>query len=172
MADLPKGKRVINKGKTQQRINLKTLLGRTPTTDEKKRFTLESIELINDRTLDGKDINGKKFTKYSIDYAKKKGVTRNSVDMFLEGDMLDDIEPLTETINTVTFGMENTLSRLKSDNHNNGVTLPKREFFGVTQKEAKRIAKDIRDKKVDVRKRGLTLAEIRAAVNQLGLEQE
>jgi hypothetical protein len=171
MADLPKGKRTINKSKSEQRINLKSLLGRTPTQEEKERFALAAVELINNRTLDGKDIDGKKFTKYSEAYAEEKGVTRDSVDLFLSGDMLDSIEPVAQTANTVTIGLSGDLNLLKSDNHNRGVTLPKREFFGVTKKEADRIAKIIKEDKIEVKESGFTLAELQNALRLLGLEQ-
>ena len=171
MADLI-GKRVITKNKTEQKINLRTLLGRKPTAQEKTLFAELSIELINNRTLDGKDIDGKKFTKYSKDYAAKKGVTRSAVDLFLDGNMLDAIETTGETRDTVSFGIVGGVDALKSDNHNKGVTLPKREFFGITQKEAKRIADEIAaDTPERQEERGFSLADLRAALATLDIEQ-
>lgn len=171
MAELPRGKRTINKSKSIQRVNLKELIGRTPTDDEKNRFTLAAIELINDRTLDGKDINGKKFTKYSEKYAEQKGVSRDAVDMFLTGSMLDGINSISSTVNTVTFGIEGGVDALKSDNHNNGVTLPTREFFGITKAEAERIAREIADSK-NQESIGFTLADLQEAIKQIGLVQD
>jgi phage gpG-like protein len=171
MAELPIGKRVINKSKSEQRINLKSLLGRTPTREEKTAFTLATIELINQRTLDGSDIDGKKFEQYSEEYADKKGVSRNAVDLFLSGDMLDSIDVVDTSTNTVTIGIEGELNRLKSDNHNNGVTLPKREFFGITKDEAERIANSIKSQETESTQEGFTLADIQQALASLGLEQ-
>lgn len=169
------GKRVISKNKTEQKINLRKLLGRTPTRDEKILFAELSIELINNRTLDGKDINNKKFTKYSKGYAEKKGVPRSAVDLFLDGDMLDAIETTAETRDTVSFGIIGGIDAKKSDNHNKGVTLPKREFFGVTKKEANRILDAIKDDSIDLAPStdsgGFSLADLSAALKLLDIEQ-
>ena len=167
MADLPEGKRTINKSKSEQRVNLKSLLGRTPTQREKIAFVELAIDTIENRTLDGVDIDRKKFRQYSAEYAEKKGVTRDSVDLFLTGDMLDSIDPISQTTNTVTFGIEGGTAALKSDNHNKGVTLPKREFFGITQNEAERIAAEIREEPTDT---SFTLGELRAALALLDIE--
>lgn len=171
MADLI-GKRIINKNKSEQKINLRNLLGRKPTSEEKVLFAELAIERINNRTLDGKDVNGKKFTKYSKDYAAKKGVTRSAVDLFLDGDMLDSIDLLAETRDTVVIGIDGGVDALKSDNHNNGVTLPKREFFGITKKEAESIAKDITvDASDNQEGGGFSLTDLRSALALLDIEQ-
>lgn len=175
MAELAPGKRVISKDKSEQRVNLKTLLGREPTEKEKDSFIAEAIEHINQRTLSGKDLEGSKFQRYSKEYAEKKGVTRDSVDLFLKGDMLDSIEPVEKTKNTVTFGILGSTEALKSYNHNTGDTLPKREFFGITRKEAEAIIKRVEDKEESAEveeERGFTLAELKAALESLGLTQE
>jgi len=166
------GKRSITKNKTEQKINLRTLLGRKPTNEEKTLFAELSIELINNRTLDGKDINNKKFTKYSKKYAELKGVPRSAVDLFLDGDMLDAIDTTGSTRDTVSIGIVGGVDALKSDNHNKGVTLPKREFFGVTKKEADRIANTIKSDTVEATEvSGFSLAELRAALELLDIEQ-
>ena len=169
------GKRTITKSKTEQKINLRTLLGRKPTNEEKTLFAELSVELINNRTLDGKDIDGKKFTKYSKAYAAKKGVPRSAVDLFLDGDMLDSIDLTGETRDTIAIGIIGGVDALKSDNHNKGVTLPKREFFGVTRKEAESMIESIRDDgdgdTTKTEARGFTLADLAAALKQLDIEQ-
>ena len=140
------GKITITKKKTQQKINLRELLGHAPSDEQKKLFTEMAIERINERTLNRTDINNRKFTKYSKEYASKKGVTRNSVDLFLEGDMLSSIQPLEETRDTVVFGIDSSEEKqlLKSHGHNKGGgNLPQREFFGITEKEAKKIVKNL-----------------------------
>ena len=91
----------------------------------------------------------------------------------MKGDMLDSIEPVKQTTNTVTFGILENEEALKSYNHNTGDTLPKREFFGITKAEAERIAKNIADRgPVEEEDRGFTLAELRDALASLGLTQE
>jgi len=159
----------ITKKKTQQKVNLKTLLGETPTEAQKDAFVSLASATIENRTLNGKDINNRKFTKYSKAYAAKKGVTRSSVDMFLEGDMLDDIDnKIDETRDTVTYGMVSSGEKLKSHNHNLGVTLPQREFFGLTDKEARKIAKQIKDAK-PVEKQSKSF--VSSALSLLDIEQ-
>lgn len=144
MADF-EGNTTFNKKKLTQRINLKELLGREPTPTEKENFVNEALNRIEDRTLDGNDVSGKKFKPYSKEYADKKGVSRNSVDMFLTGGMLESLKPIKETKNTVTFGIEGGDETLRGYNHQIGDTLPQRAWFGINKDEAQNIAELIRD---------------------------
>jgi hypothetical protein len=170
------GKRSITKNKTEQKINLRTLLGRKPTNEEKTLFAELSIELINNRTLDGDNVDGNKFSAtapYSEAYAAKKGVPINAVDMFLKGDMLDSIKTLSETRDTVSIGIQGGLEAKKSHRHNTGSKgMPKREFFGVTKKEADKIVDTIKSDTVEAAEvSGFSLAELRAALELLDIEQ-
>jgi len=144
MADF-EGNTTFNQKKLSQRINLKELLGREPSDVEKANFVSEALSRIESRTLDGNDVSGKKFTKYSKEYADKKGVTRESVDMFLTGGMLESLRPLKETKNTVTFGIEGGDESKRGYNHQVGDTLPQRAWFGINKDEAQNIAELIRD---------------------------
>ena len=85
------GKLVVSLTELSQNIDLESYLGEKPTESQKKKFVDIAIDVIETRTLDGKTINGGKFKKYSKAYAAEKGVTRSSVDLFLEGDMLESI---------------------------------------------------------------------------------
>ena len=82
--------------------------------------------------------------------------------------------------------MKKGLQTKKGFNHQTGDTLPKREFFAVTDQEAKSITEEIRDKKADKQKvktsnilstresvtsAGVSLAELRAALDLLDIEQ-
>lgn len=134
----------ITKSETSQTFNLKDLLGRTPTSEEKQAFADAAINRIIDRTLDGKTINNTKFKRYSKEYADLKGVTRDSVDMFLSGSMLESIDELSTRGNTVKIGIDGGEDALKSYNHNIGDTVPKRQYFGLSKKETREIAKDIK----------------------------
>ena len=166
------GTRVINKTKSEQKINLRTILGRKPSTEEKERFVIAAIEHINNRTLSGEDVEGSKFHPYSEEYADKKGVTRTSVDLFLKGKMLDSIEPGSSTRDTVAFKIDDSEEAKKSYNHNVGDTLPKREFFGITKSEAESIARDIKGRTEAPQEETFTLAGLRDALALLGIEQE
>jgi len=49
------------------------------------------ISYIQIRSTEGFDKNGKKFPKYSTQYAKSKGVSRSDVDLVLSGEMLENL---------------------------------------------------------------------------------
>jgi hypothetical protein len=140
-----KGKFSKPKSHIYQRFNLKQLLGEEPTSEQKELFASLVNDAIVNRTLDGNDVNGKTFERYSEQYAEKKGVTRDSVNLFLAGGMLDDIkrDAAKESVNTVVVAIKNREQILKAANHDNGDTLPRREFFGVTQKKAEELASRI-----------------------------
>jgi len=172
MADLA-GKRKISVDKSEQEINLRTLLKRTPSQGEKKVFADMAIQLINERTLDGNDIDGRDFTKYSEAYADKKGVSRESVDLFLDGGMLGAIKETGSTRDKVKIGITGGEEAAKSHGHNTGGGfLPKREFFGITRLEADKIAKDIGISAKAEEPRRRTLAELKALLATLVLERD
>jgi phage gpG-like protein len=162
----------ISLNEISQEVDLKKYLGRKPTASEKRAFAELAVDTINNRTLDGETINGGKFKKYSKAYAEFKGVTRDSVDMFLEGDMLESIgrRSSKEKVNTVFIQMEKGLQTKKAFNHQTGDTLPKREFFGLTDNEASEIANAIKEENVQS-VTATTLTALREALDILDIEQ-
>lgn len=164
------GKKIISVDEMSQEIDLKRYLGRAPTASEKRLFAEIAIEQINNRTLDGKTINGGKFKKYSKKYAEFKGVTRDSVDLFLEGDMLDSLDA-EENGNKVKILIDNDLETKKGYNHHMGDTLPKRPWFGITTDEARAIANTIKEDVQVQEKKSFTLSDLQDALKVLGLEQ-
>jgi len=56
------------------------------------------------RTMAGLDKKGDEFKKYSSEYAKKKGVGVNDVDLLLSGEMLSELKPLKVTADGVEIG--------------------------------------------------------------------
>jgi len=181
------GKSTISLDKLSQDINLKKLLGRKPTRAEKKAFAELAVEQINQRTLDGENIHGNNFKKYSKKYADLKGVSRDSVDMFLEGDMLGAVKGKTNKEDTVTIdvkGGKKNINIKKGFAHQTGDGQKKRQWFGITTDEARTIAEAIRESETtsinDIltttaatteTKSGFSLAELRAGLSELGLEQ-
>jgi len=141
------GQKTTSLSEISQTIDLSEFLGRRPTATEKQRFADLAIEKINQRTLDGQDLDGNSFARYSEEYAAKKGVSVDSVDLFLEGDMLDSIgrRKSKERTSTVFLQMKKGLQTKKAFNHDTGDTLPKREFFGLTRDEASSIAESIKE---------------------------
>jgi len=180
-----KGNLNVSLSELSQEINLKDYIGRKPTAKEKQLFAELVVDTIINRTLDTNDINGANFTQYSPEYAEKKGVTVDSVDMFLKGDMLESIgrRSSKEKVGSVFIQMKKGTQTKKAHNHMTKQSkknpLPQREFFGVTDMEAKKIAKEIKqEKEIKIKKKAettesttTTLAELRAALDLLDIEQ-
>lgn len=121
-----------------QEIDLEEILGRTPTDVEARQFIDDAINLIIERTQSGEDINGREFKRYSEDYAKLKGVGRGDVDLTLFGSMLAGIDGEFDRGSVKLFVESDQVP--KAYNHNVGETLPKRTFFGLTDREIESIA--------------------------------
>lgn len=168
------GDKKVSIQQISQEINLKDYLGEKPTPEQKKLFAEIAKDVIENRTLDGKDISGRKFKKYTKEYAELKGVSRNGVDLFLKGDMLDSIgrRKSKEKVNTVFLQMKKGIETKKSFNHDTGDTLPKREFFGITEREAKSIAKEVTKLNDSKKKITLTALQLAAASVLLGDDDE
>lgn len=144
------------------------MLGKTPTELQRKQFKELIVERIVSRTLNGEDINGETFTKYSEAYAKKKGVDPESVDLFLEGDMLPSIDEIEgRQPNMVKIAVIGKNENLKAYNHNIGDTLPQRTFFGVNDDELESIVGAIKSS-VNTRNRRQSIGDI---IDQIELEQ-
>jgi phage gpG-like protein len=133
-----------------QEVDLEHYLNDKPTTEQKIKFAELAVDEIRSRTLQNEDINGKKFTKYTKDYAKEKGVSRSDVNLFVEGKLLDGVgrRKSKEKSNTVFIQMKKGKETLKAHGHNKGYSkgkLPQREFFGITDDEAKKIAQKVKE---------------------------
>jgi hypothetical protein len=167
---IAKGSLNVSLSELSQEIDLGSYLGRKPTKGEKTAFAELAQAEIESRTLDGQTINGGKFKKYSKKYADLKGVTRDSVDLFLEGDMLDGIgrRSSKEKPDTVFIQMKKGLQTKKGFNHDSGDKLPRRQFFGVTDNEARELAEQARDTKEDKK---TSRADLLKAINLLDIEQ-
>lgn len=130
-------------------LNLRELLGRT-TDDEVVRDAIaqRAIDIIEERTQSGRNIQGKKFKQYSKEYAEEKGVSRGAVDLTLSGDMLGLIDVVEESRDKIQFGWDDEVENAKAYNHIKGDTLPKRDFFDLNKKELKQLkdfAEDLLD---------------------------
>jgi hypothetical protein len=157
-----------------QTFNLKELLGYEPSDRQRRLFYDLAVDKIVERTSSGKDVNGGKFEKYSKAYAEKKGVSRGSVDLILEGTMLSSFEESQgRQKGLVKIKMEEGVETKKAYNHCTGDTLPKRDFFGITKEsELKQILREVdgaaeagakAEKKID-------LAALRRAVAAITLD--
>jgi hypothetical protein len=127
-----------SKSEVSQTFNLKKILGYSPSERQKEMFFNLAVDKMVQRTAQGTDINGKSFKPYSKEYAAEKGVSRGSVDLIREGDMLDSNIKESKQKNILKIKVEEGRETLKSFNHNTGDTLPKRNYFGF--KDEKQLA--------------------------------
>jgi len=158
-----------SKSEVSQRFNLKELLGYEPSDRQKELFFELAADKMVERTTSGKDIDGKKFTKYTKGYAAFKGVSQSSVDLTLSGDMLSSFEESQSQKNVVKIKIAEGTETLKAYNHNVGDTLPTRTFFGFKEeKDISRVLRDVdRIKESEVSTPSLTdLAALRQAINE------
>lgn len=163
------GKKIISQDEMSQEIDLKRYLKRDPTPNETRLFAEFAIEKINQRTLSGDTIHGGNFKKYTKEYADRKGVDINSVDLFLDGGMLDSLEA-NETSRGIKINIGgDSVETKKGYNHHVGDTLPKRPWFGLTTDEVREFAQNIPDQTQE--EAVFTLADLRNLLSALGLEQ-
>jgi hypothetical protein len=109
---------------------------------EREVFGEAVVEFIRQRTLSGLDKNNRKFAKYTKEYAERKGVSRDDVDLFLDGEMLENLKVLSHSAGKIMIGYD------KGDEINgkaegnilgtygqpSPVTKP-RDFLGITKKD-------------------------------------
>ena len=137
-----------SKERLKQTINLKELLGHSPNDQEAQEFYDRAIEEIIERTQEGFDRNGRRFPSYTEQYADFKGVGVNEVDLTLFGDMLLSIrgERQGDIVNLVIDGDEAAKAFGHVSGYEGHPTItngPKRDFFGITEGEARTIAQDV-----------------------------
>ena len=161
-----------SKKEVSQKFNLKKLLGYEPSERQKEIFFQLAVDKMVQRTADGKDINGSKFTQYSKEYAEKKGVSRGSVDLILSGDMLDSNVKESRQKNMLKIKVKEGVETLKSFNHNVGDTLPTRTYFGFKdEKDLSDVISQVdsqkpRDDQPSLASRLFDLAALRRAVEE------
>lgn len=136
----------LSKRDVSQTINLEEMFGVSFQGEKALRMAIAQkvIDYIVKRTQEGKDISGKNLAKYHPDYVASAefelaGKSKNEVNMTLTGNMLAQLDVLSDSPNTIRIGWEDNEEILKAYNHNTGDTVTKREFFGITNKEAKEV---------------------------------
>jgi hypothetical protein len=139
----------------------------------KKRLGQAVLDKIKDRTLAQKDVNNKKFKKYSTQYKesldfKAFGKSPNNVNLTLTGDMLDFMDLLEIDGDRLVFGWDDEDEAAKA--HGNikgsygGDPNPKkaRDFFGLTPGQIKELKAEFKSV-VEVSKGGADLIDALAA---------
>jgi hypothetical protein len=145
---MPTSKIKLSEGEVSQTIDLKELFGTSFVGNEQLAQSVAQamIDRIVSRTESGKDINGKAFKKYSKEYKdslefKAFGKT-GDVNLKLTGQMLGTLDVLETSGSKVKIGWNDGSESAKAYNHNVGDTLPKRQFFGLTDSELDSIKKE------------------------------
>jgi hypothetical protein len=137
--------------KAQLEFNLKEWFGVdfSGRFDLKQQITGSIVDTILKRTEAGKDVNGSAFAKYSSDYKKslafKAFGKSNKVNLELTGQMLGTMDLIDQTENKIIIGWEDDTEIKKAYNHNTGDTVPKREFFDLTEEELAKIKAQYKD---------------------------
>ena len=140
----------LAQSEVSQTIDLKKVLGidLTDYPEVKKAIGQAIIDLMVSRTEDGLDVNGKKFAKYSNEYKeslpfKAFGKTAK-VNLTQAGDMLSLIDILDDSGNKLKIGWADETENAKAYNHNTGDTVPKRQFFGITDEDLRKITDEFK----------------------------
>jgi hypothetical protein len=102
------------------------------------------IDRIRDRTAANKSVYGVGLKDYSTDYIKSAafeqyGKSANDINMTLTGSMLESLDIIESTENTITIGFLDDTNEAKAANHNVGNTVPKRPFFGINATETQEL---------------------------------
>lgn len=138
------------------------------------------VEYIRVRTLSGKDKNNRKFPKYTADYAKEKGVSRESVDLFLDGELLENLKVLSHKKGEVIIGYDKEDEALNGKAEGNilgtyGQSEPipgkKRDFLGITKGDLKGVLSEFETQdEVDLSEQDIDTLARNAARELLGID--
>lgn len=158
----------LTEDEVSQTIDLKELFGVSVIGSEglKQAIGGAIIDKIVNRTESGVGVDGKKLkAPYSKDYSesldfKAFGKSKNKVNMTLTGQMLGSLDIVESKGNSIKIGWDDSEENAKAYNHNTGDTVPKRPFFGVTEKELREIKSEFEDK-VKAQERALEEEKVR-----------
>lgn len=84
--------------------------------------------------------------------------------------MLDSVVTDFDDSNRVKIFINDDLNTAKGFNHHIGETLPKRPWFGLTTDEVRSLSEQVKQP-TQQQEQGFTLADLQAALAQIGLEQ-
>ena len=138
-------KKILSPDDVRLKVNMKDILGRDLPDNEDilDAIAQKAMDMIIERTKDGKDVSGRPFKAYAKSYLSGDSFAAfgksKRVDLTLSGDMLGLMEVLTTTKNTFEIGWTDSEENAKAYNHNVGDTLPKRAFLGLQKQELKEL---------------------------------
>jgi hypothetical protein len=122
------------------KVNLKSILGQTVDDEEiLDAIAQKALDIIKERTADGKDVRGRAFKPYSESYMASdafKGFGKSKTpDLTLSGDMLGLMDVVKVTPSGFELGWDDETETAKAFNHITGDTVPKRDFFDLKKSE-------------------------------------
>ena len=152
----------VKKNNVEQTINLNEKFGIdfSGKKNLKQLVGQAIIDLIVERTSKGRGVSIKEGTDqgrsvtlkapYSKTYVgsldfKAAGKNKNIINMSISGDMMGLIDIKRIEGNKITIGWNDAEQNPKAFNHIKGDTVPKRPFFGVTNKELKGLKSEFAD---------------------------
>lgn len=121
--------------------------------DFKDAVAQKAIDIILERTAEGRSWKGTAFKSYAKSYIESDefqafGKNKGKVNLTLAGDMLGLMDKIGETRDKIQIGWDDETENAKAANHILGVTVPSRDFFNLNKKELdelKQFAKDLID---------------------------
>jgi len=141
-----------NKNESYLEVDLDKLFGKQVPDSEalKQAVGQEIIDTIQSRTEDGKFISNERDS-YSKEYAdtlefKVSGKSKNDVNLKQSGDMLNTMTITKTGKSSVRIGWDDSEEAAKATNHNFGITVPRRQFLGLTGEESSEIASKMKDR--------------------------
>lgn len=147
------GERTIEESKIEQRVNLSNYFDGELSEGQKIRIGQELVDTIVERSENQKDVNGKRFPAYSTSYKKSEdfdrfGKSASDRNMTLKGNMLEGVD-FEISGNEIVLKMQEDQTAKAHGNitgqngkWTNGKKKVTRDFFGVTESEVKKVARE------------------------------
>jgi len=135
----------LTQGEISQTIDLSDYIGDLADDPSiREAIAQDIIDHIVDRAKNGKSINNQNLKKYDKDYVssttfKAYDKSPGEINMTLTGQMLDSVGVIESFGPMIKIGIDDPDQAPKAYNHQVGDTLPKREWFGVRDKEIEEI---------------------------------
>ncbi len=110
--------------------------------DVEKLLALARHNILNRVKNRNEDVYGKKFTQYSKSYARKKKVSRQSVDLTMSGKMFSQLKAKATSENEGKLYFGSARAKKLANIHNNlgaGKSKIIREFFGLSDEDKKEL---------------------------------
>lgn len=148
-------KKTFNEDEVSLEIDLQKLFGRRVNDPSIRRSIAErAIEIILERTEEGKGVDGNKVVKLKSPYSKQYSESlefqgfnkeKNKVNMKLTGSMLSSVDLIAEQSSKIKIGIDDPDEAPKAFNHLTGDTVPKRPWLGLTSADLDKIKSEYQE---------------------------